>query len=322
MCSPGRGTYITRDTCFPGGGTHFIRDMCFPGGGRHITWDTCFPGGGTHMTTEMCFQGGGTLITGDMCFPCREGASQKRMCRSWLKQFLFLFSIGGFYVTSSPWCWWMVNKRFIISLLFWSTSICSFHHCYLCLPRLHENHLFDNIFNRSFFRFFLIIYRWQKVGKLKVAGDSAGAFWQPWSCITNDEILYVSERDRLHSYSANHSLPVIYTLGFTKESLVTWRVVLLCQTHDKTGYTNKGALCISYGLHLLYSSYGDLHTATAHDALCPSAHVHGRMAWRQRPETNHRNYPGLRLKIILLPPHVITFTKDSEEQFSHLVPSD
>ena len=24
-----------------------------------------------------------------------------------------------------------------------STSICSFHHCYLCLPRLHENHLFD-----------------------------------------------------------------------------------------------------------------------------------------------------------------------------------
>ena len=34
------------------------------------------------MTMEMCFQGRGTLITGDMCFPCREGASQKRTCRS------------------------------------------------------------------------------------------------------------------------------------------------------------------------------------------------------------------------------------------------
>ena len=161
------------------------------------------------MTRDMCFQGRGTLITGDMCFPGREGASQKRTCRSWLKQFLFLFSIGGFYVTSSPRCWWMVNKRSLISSLCLSTSICSFHHCYLCLPRLHENHLFDNIFNRSFFRFFLIIYRWQKVGKLKVAGDRVSVFWQPWSCITNDEILYVSERDRLHSYSANHSLLVI-----------------------------------------------------------------------------------------------------------------
>ena len=135
-----------------------------------------FPRRGTHMTRDMCFQGRGTLITGDMCFPGREGASQKRTCRSLLKQFLFLFSIGGFYVTSSPRCWWMVNKRLLISSLCLSTSICSFHHCYLCLPRLHENHLFDNIFNRSFFRFFLIIYRWQKVGKLKVAGDSARAF--------------------------------------------------------------------------------------------------------------------------------------------------
>ena len=48
---------------------------------------------------------------------------------------------GGFHVTSSPSCWWTVNKRSLISSLCLSTSICSFHHCYLCLPRLHENHL-------------------------------------------------------------------------------------------------------------------------------------------------------------------------------------
>ena len=34
-----------------------------------------------------------------------------------------------------------VNKRSLISWLCLSTSICSFHHGYLCLPRLHENHL-------------------------------------------------------------------------------------------------------------------------------------------------------------------------------------
>ena len=53
------------------------------------------------------------------------------------------FRIGGFHVTSSPPCWWTVNKRSLISSLCLSTSICSFHHCYLCLPRLHENHLYD-----------------------------------------------------------------------------------------------------------------------------------------------------------------------------------
>ena len=46
-----------------------------------------------------------------------------------------------FHVTSSPPCWWTVNKRSLISSFCLSTSICSFHHCYLCLPRLHENHL-------------------------------------------------------------------------------------------------------------------------------------------------------------------------------------
>ena len=31
-----------------------------------------------------------------------------------------------------------VHKRSLISSLCLSTSICSFHHCYLCLPRLHH----------------------------------------------------------------------------------------------------------------------------------------------------------------------------------------
>ena len=52
-----------------------------------------------------------------------------------------LSRIGGFHVTSSPQCWWTVNKRLLISSFCLSTSICSFHHCYLCLLRLHENHL-------------------------------------------------------------------------------------------------------------------------------------------------------------------------------------
>ena len=50
--------------------------------------------------------------------------------------------IGGFHVISSPPCWWTVNKRSLISSFCLSTSICSFHHCYWCVPRLHENHLF------------------------------------------------------------------------------------------------------------------------------------------------------------------------------------
>ena len=54
----------------------------------------------------------------------------------------FLQGIGGFHITSSPPCWWTANKRSLISSFCLSTSICSFLHCYLCLPRLHENHLF------------------------------------------------------------------------------------------------------------------------------------------------------------------------------------
>ena len=50
-------------------------------------------------------------------------------------------TIGGCYVT--PPSWWTVHKRWLISSLCLSTSICSVHHCYLCLPRLHENHPFN-----------------------------------------------------------------------------------------------------------------------------------------------------------------------------------
>ena len=38
-----------------------------------------------------------------------------------------------------------VNKRSLISWLCLSTSICSFHLCYLCLLRLHENHLYCTV---------------------------------------------------------------------------------------------------------------------------------------------------------------------------------
>ena len=55
-------------------------------------------------------------------------------------------SIGGFHVTSSPPYWWTVDKRLLISSFCLSTSICSFHHCCLCLPRLHENHLFLKLY--------------------------------------------------------------------------------------------------------------------------------------------------------------------------------
>ena len=45
----------------------------------------------------MCFPGGATYITRDTCFAGREGASQIRTCRSWLKQFLFLFLFYNFF---------------------------------------------------------------------------------------------------------------------------------------------------------------------------------------------------------------------------------
>ena len=68
-----------------------------------------------------------------LSFPSKKSSSE-RTCPYWQR-------IGGFHVTSSPPCWWTENKRSLISSLCLSTSICSFHHCYLCLPRLHENHL-------------------------------------------------------------------------------------------------------------------------------------------------------------------------------------
>ena len=68
-----------------------------------------------------------------------------RKSRAWREAQLACFNqfrslSGGFHVTSSPPCWWTVNKRSLISSLCLSTSICSFHRGYLCLPRLHENH--------------------------------------------------------------------------------------------------------------------------------------------------------------------------------------
>ena len=63
--------------------------------------------------------------------------------------------IGGFHVTSSPPCWWTENKRSLISSFCLSTSICSFHHCYLCLPRLHEN-LLSRLIKWRFARFYSI----------------------------------------------------------------------------------------------------------------------------------------------------------------------
>ena len=68
-----------------------------------------------------------------LSFPSKKSSSE-RTCPYWQR-------IGGFHVTSSPPCWWTENKRSLISSLCLSTSSCSFHHCYLCLPRLHKNHL-------------------------------------------------------------------------------------------------------------------------------------------------------------------------------------
>ena len=69
--------------------------------------------------------------------------------------------IGGFHVTSSPPCWWTINKRSLISSLCLSTSICSFHHCYLCLPRMHENHLL--VTN-------LVTFAWAPFHSIKTSG--------------------------------------------------------------------------------------------------------------------------------------------------------
>ena len=78
---------------------------------------------------------------------CPEGVDvspgeTSQAARSEETQLFSRLRIGGFHVTSLPPCWWTVNKRSLISSLCLSTSICSFHHCYLCLPRLHENHLY------------------------------------------------------------------------------------------------------------------------------------------------------------------------------------
>ena len=82
----------------------------------------------------------------------RAAAMETKVERTHTGHF-FRFNIGGFHVTSSPPCWWTVNKRSLISSLCLSTSICSFHHCCLCLPRLRENHLLDCEYIFSYFSF-------------------------------------------------------------------------------------------------------------------------------------------------------------------------
>ena len=83
----------------------------------------------------------------DACFSTQEWVWPFNNCKKCKIVNLYRISmhegmcIGGFHVASSSPCWWTVNKRPLISSLCLSTSICSFHHCYLCLPRLHENHL-------------------------------------------------------------------------------------------------------------------------------------------------------------------------------------
>ena len=55
----------------------------------------------------------------------------------WYNKFAYMLAMW----VETLYRWWTVNKRSLISSFCLSTSICSFHQCYLCLPRLHENHL-------------------------------------------------------------------------------------------------------------------------------------------------------------------------------------
>ena len=68
-------------------------------------------------------------------------AEKRKIVESCVESWLESWLIGGFHVTSSPPRWWTVNKRSLIRSFCLSTSICSFPHFYLCLPRPHENHL-------------------------------------------------------------------------------------------------------------------------------------------------------------------------------------
>ena len=82
------------------------------------------------FTLESC------KTTAKKCTECT-----KEVCCTCKVAFWLIRPFGGLHVTSSPPCWWTVNKRSLISSFCLSTSICTFHHCSLCLPRLHENHL-------------------------------------------------------------------------------------------------------------------------------------------------------------------------------------
>ena len=48
-------------------------------------------------------------------------------------------------------------SRYVIAAVLVSTSICSFHHCYSCLPRLQENHLYvQHLFSPGNFTAFAV----------------------------------------------------------------------------------------------------------------------------------------------------------------------
>ena len=109
----------------------------------------------------------------------------------YLQSFL-LHNIGGFHVTSSPPCWWAVDKRSLSSSFCLSTSICSFHHCCLCLPRLHENHLYV----RFFVTYTCVLFRsiWPFCHK----PTYTCAQKIPYICVTNKHVVYgVTESRRI-----------------------------------------------------------------------------------------------------------------------------
>ena len=119
-----------------GSGKAAIQTSCFCRAKQiNVFWRDCVP---TGSWEKNCYEAsvnpefGSTVARrlNQSCFPDVLQSNQT--------------TIGGFHVTSSLPRWWTVNKRSLISSLCLSTSICSFLHCYLCLPRLHETHLLSS----------------------------------------------------------------------------------------------------------------------------------------------------------------------------------
>ena len=83
MCSPGRGTHITRDMCFPEKGTHTSSDMC--GMVReHISIRICVsqvvisvPRVGEHISlgiSLLCHSDMCSPVLSEMCFPYKRNS--------------------------------------------------------------------------------------------------------------------------------------------------------------------------------------------------------------------------------------------------------